>query len=139
MIEANGVARNRETQDNGEPVAPTRSEIRGSAVGHVEATEAIVERSAIRTLKAGDATISRSTMARASFERGTVRQSSVGVVIAKGVACDEVHTAILAAPVVRGEVHTWLDLRTAVALGLGIALGRALLGIIGQLGRRLAR
>jgi hypothetical protein len=74
-----------------------------------------------------------------SVERGTVRESGVGVVVAKGVALDEVRTGILAAPVVRGEVHTWLDLRTAVAIGVGMALGRAMLGIIAHLARRLVR
>jgi hypothetical protein len=136
VIEANGVARDRPT---GEATDAPRTEIRGSAVGDLVASEAAVERSAIRTLRASDANVSQSAVVMASFERGTVRQSTVGVVVAKGVACDEVHTAILAAPVVRGEVHTWLDLRTAVAIGLGIALGRALLGVIGHLGRRLAR
>ena len=139
MIESNGVATQRVATESRDETGATFAEVRGSCVGEVETVEATVERSAIRTLRANDATVSQSAVAVVSVERGTVRQSGVGVVIAKGVACDEVRTGILVAPVVRGEVHTWLDLRTAVAIGLGMALGQALLGVIGQVARRLVR
>ena len=39
----------------------------------------------------------------------------------------EVRVGVLVSPVVRGNVRTWLDFRSAVAVGVGIALGRALL------------
>jgi hypothetical protein len=61
------------------------------------------------------------------------------VVVGRSVACDEVRTFVLATPIVRGEVHTWFDMRSALAVGVGIALGKALLagaGAIIRPGRR---
>jgi hypothetical protein len=137
--ESNGVATHRIAGERREDSDATFTEVRSSAVGEVNAVEATIERSAVRTVRASDANVTQSAVGVVSVERGTVRQSGVGIVVAKGVACDEVRTGILAAPVVRGEVHTWLDLRTAVAIGLGMALGKAMLGVIGHLARRLVR
>jgi len=52
------------------------------------------------------------------------------------VAVDEVHTGILISPVVRGDVHTWLDMRSAVAIGFGMVLGKAVLAGVRALVRR---
>ena len=139
MTEGNGVSGHRVTGEVREDFAFDRTEVRANALGELQGRDVVVERSAIRTLEASDATVSQSAIGVLSVERGTVRKSGVGIVVGKGVACDEVRTGILAAPVVRGEVHTWLDLRTAVAIGLGMALGRAMLGAIGYLVRRLLR
>ena len=54
---------------------------------------------------------------------------------ARDVALDGARVGVLAAPVVRGDVHAWIDLRAAFALGLGLALG----GFALSLARRLFR
>jgi hypothetical protein len=87
----------------------------------------VLERAAVRRLHANDITVERSFISVARSERATLTSSAAGMVVARSVACDEVRVGILAAPVVRGEVHTLVDLRSAVAIGLGMALGRALL------------
>ena len=55
------------------------------------------------------------------------------------VAVDEVRTGILFAPVVRGDVHTLLDMRSAVAIGVGMVLGKAALAAVRALARRATR
>lgn len=117
----------------------SEAEVDRSAIGELHATEANLHRTAVRSLSAQEVEVSQSAIASLSVERGTVKQSVAGVVVGRGIACDQVRTGILAAPVVRGEVHTWLDLRTAVAIGVGMALGRALLGVIALLGRKAFR
>jgi hypothetical protein len=96
-----------------------------------------LERAAVRRLHARDITIERSAVGVLRAERATLAASTAAVVMGTSIACDEVRVGILAAPVVRGDVHTLIDLRTAFALGLGMALGRALLsggrGLAGRL------
>lgn len=104
-----------------------------SAVGSLEARYAQVDRSAVNHLAVEDADIASSMVGIAAIDRGTLRESSAAVVVGRSVACDEVRTLVLVSPVVRGEVHTWLDMRSALAVGVGIALGRALLAGVGAL------
>ncbi len=106
-----------------------------ASVRSVEADQATLERAAVRRLNATQATIDHSAVAYARIDQATLRQSNAGVVVARSVACDEVRTGILVSPIVRGEVHTLLDMRSAVAIGVGIVLGRVLLGA----GRALVR
>ncbi len=106
-------------------------------MGSVESDVARLERAAVSRFRAGQANIERSAIGFASIGQGTLRQSNAGVVVARSLAADEVRTAILIAPVVRGEVHTLIDLRTAVAIGFGMALGRMLLGAVRGAGRRI--
>ncbi|MDZ7727061.1 MAG: hypothetical protein U5Q44_02055 [Dehalococcoidia bacterium] len=87
----------------------------------------------------GDAEFDQVVVGSAVFDRGTLRQSTAGAVAGRSIACDEVRTFVLAAPVVRGQVHTWFDLRSAVAVGVGMVLGKAVLGLIGALLRRALR
>ena len=87
-----------------------------------------LERAAVQRFRANQATVEKSFIGVAGIGRATLQESTAGVVVARSLAADEVRVGILIAPVVRGEVHTWLDLRTAFAIGLGMALGRALLG-----------
>ncbi|MGI8925024.1 MAG: hypothetical protein ACR2HN_00070 [Tepidiformaceae bacterium] len=110
-----------------------------SAVRSLTADQARLERAAVQRLHATQATFDRSFVGIAQFDQGTVRQSSAGVVVARSVACDQVRTLVLAAPVVRGEVHTWLDVRSALAIGVGMVLGKALLGGGRALARRVTR
>lgn len=98
----------------------------------------LLERAAVRRLHAREFTVSRSFVGVVRAERATLAESNAAVVVARSLACDEVHAAILVSPVVRGEVHTWLDMRSAIAIGLGMALGQALLGAARGLGRRPA-
>lgn len=106
-----------------------------SAVRSIEADQAMVERSAVQRLRARQVDFRQGGIGIASFDQGTIRQGTAGAVVARSVACDEVRTGILVSPVVRGEVHTWLDMRSAVAIGAGMVLGKALLAG----GRALAR
>lgn len=86
-----------------------------------------LDKSAVRSVSAAEIEITRSAVAVAKFENGTIRQGSVGIVIGRSVAMDEVKAGVLISPVVRGDVHTLLDLRSAVAIGFGMVLGKAVL------------
>ncbi|HEY5477130.1 MAG TPA: hypothetical protein VIK11_10485 [Tepidiformaceae bacterium] len=108
-----------------------------SAVGSIEADTVTLERAAVRRMQARQATIEGSSLGYARIEQATIRKGFTGAVVARSVACDEVHTGILISPVVRGDVHTLLDIRSAIAVGLGIVLGRTILAGARGLGRRL--
>lgn len=112
------------------------ADVTGKRLSGLEGSQVFVDRSAIRAVRAEQATVERSAVGLASFEAGTVRQSKAGAIVARSVACDEVRTVVLASPVVRGEVHTLIDLRTAIAIGFGMALGKAFLSAVRALGRR---
>ncbi len=135
-MNGNGSSASRLAGDRVDPLAATHVTINRSAVRSVEADQAQLEHAAVQRLRASQASIDHSAIAFASFDQGTIRQSNAGVVVAKSVACDEVRTFVLASPVVRGEVHTWLDLRAAVAIGLGMALGKVLISAVRALGRK---
>lgn len=120
-----------------ERIEATQISVDRSAVRFLRTDEAQVERAAIQRLHSNRAELSQSAIGKADFERGTVRQSSAGIIVGRSVALDEVRTGILIAPVVRGDVHTWLDLRSAVAIGFGIALGRVAIAAVRGLGRKL--
>lgn len=109
-----------------------------SAVRSVDADQVRLERAAVQRLRAGHATIERSAVGLLQLDRGTLAQSSAGIVVARSLAADETHIGVLISPVVRGEVHTWLDMRSAVAIGVGIVLGRALLAAVRAGWRRQA-
>lgn len=98
--------------------------------GASEGDIARLERAAVQRFRANQANVDRSAIGAASIGRATLRQSAAGIVIGRSVAADQVKVGILVSPVVRGEVHTWLDMRSAVAIGLGMALGRALLAVV---------
>lgn len=134
-MQGNGSSTSSVSGERVDGLVATQVNVERSAIRAVEADQASLEQAAVQRLRAGQVTASRSTFAFASFDQGTLRQSAAGVVVARSVACDEVRTAILAAPVVRGDVHTWLDLRSAVAVGFGMVLGKAVLAG----GRALAR
>jgi hypothetical protein len=127
MPEENGAWWPRPASEEG-AVSASQVLVERSAVRSVDADQVRLERAAVQRLRAGHATIERSAVGMLRMDRGTLAQSSAGVVVARSVAADETHIGVLMAPVVRGEVHTWLDMRSAVAIGLGIVLGRALLG-----------
>lgn len=105
-------------------------------IEEIAATRVTLDRSAVRSVRADEVEITKSAVGVASFESGTIRQGSVGVVIGRSVAMDEVHAGILISPVVRGDVHTWLDMRSAVAIGFGMVLGKALLAGVRAVVRR---
>ena len=95
-----------------------------------------LDKSAVRSLHATELDTTRSAIGIARFEHGTIRQGSAGVIIGRSVAVDEVRTGILIAPVVRGDVHTLLDMRSAVAIGFGMVLGKAFLAGVRALARK---
>jgi hypothetical protein len=117
-------------------LAATHATVQRSAIGTLESDQAQLEQAAVQRLRANQASFEQSAVAIARFEQGTLRQGAAAVVVGRSIACDEVHTAILAAPVVRGDVHTWLDLRSAFAIGFGMVLGKALLAGVRALARR---
>lgn len=139
MANGNGSSSTHLAGDRLDDLVARHITVQRSAIRALEAEEAQLERAAVQRLRASQVTADHSAIGVASFGQGTIRQSSVGVVAAKSVACDEVHTLILASPVVRGEVHTWLDLRSAVAIGFGMALGRILIVAVRSMIRRLAK
>jgi hypothetical protein len=102
----------------------------------VAANRFSLDKSAVRSLHATELEATRSAVGIARFEHGTIRQGSAGVVIGRSVALDEVRTGILIAPVVRGDVHTLLDMRSAVAIGFGMVLGKAFLAGVRAVVRR---
>jgi hypothetical protein len=118
--------------ERGEHIDAAHVSVGRSAVRMVDADEATLERAAVQRLRAGHATFTSSNVGIATFERGTISQSNVGIISGGSVACEDVRTLILASPVVRGDVHTLVDLRTAFALGLGMAMGKALLSLLGK-------
>ncbi len=102
----------------------------------VAANRFSVDKSAVRSLHATDIDSTHSAIGIARFESGTIRQGSAGIIIGRSVAVDEVRTGILIAPVVRGDVHTLLDMRSAVAIGFGMVLGKAFLAGVRALVRK---
>ncbi len=124
MARTNGSSAKWSSGERADRLFANHATIDRSAVGSIDADLAQLERAAVNRLRASQATIDRAAIGFASFDHGTLRQSAAGVVVARSIACDEVRVGILAAPVVRGEVHTWLDLRSAFALGVGIVLAR---------------
>lgn len=128
MGQRNGSSTSSVTGDRLDEVTATQVNVEKSAVRHVDADTAQLERAAVQRLRAGTANLDKSSAAFVNVDNATIKQSNVGAVVGKSVACDEVRTGILVSPMVRGDVHTWFDLRTAFAIGLGMAIGRALIG-----------
>ncbi len=116
----------------------TEVNIDRSTVRSIDAEVIQLERAAVQRIQATQATFERSMVGFARIEQATIRQGTAGAVVARSVACDEVRTGILVSPVVRGDVHTLLDMRSAVAVGVGIVLGKTILSAVRALGRRLA-
>ena len=136
MAHENGSATSHAAGGRFDELSATHLTVERSAVRFLEADQAMVERAAVQRMKARQVEFNQGAIGFASFEQGTVRQSTVGVVVAKSVACDEVRTAVLISPVVRGDVHTWLDMRSAVAIGVGMVLGKTLIAGVRALARR---
>lgn len=116
----------------------TAADFGGEPIDEVTTTTThfALDRSAVRRVEADEVDISKSFVGFARFENGTMRQGSAGVIAGKSIAVDEVRTGILIAPVVRGDVHTWLDMRSAVAIGFGMVMGKAVLAGVRALVRR---
>ena len=114
----------------------TRGTFEAETVEEMTITRLSLDKSAVRSVAADEMEISKSAVGVARFENGTLRQGSAGVVIGRSVAMDEVHTGVLISPVVRGDVHTLIDMRSAVAIGVGMVLGKALLAGARALVRR---
>ena len=118
------------------------NETRAAGLGeaHVEevtTTRLTLDKSAVRSVDADEVEISKSAVAFAKFDHGTIRQGSAGVVVGRSIAMDEVRTGVLISPVVRGDVHTLIDMRSAVAIGVGMVLGKAMLAGARALVRRV--
>lgn len=109
-----------------------------SVLAGIESRTANLSRTIVRSLRAEDAELNEGIVMSVSGDRITLRNSSAGIVAGRSVALDGTRVGILASPVVRGDVRTWLDLRTAVAIGVGMMLGRALLSGVGALLRKAA-
>lgn len=138
MASGNGSSTSRATGGRYDELSATHLHVDRSAVRFLEADQAMIEKAAVQRLRANQAELNQSNAAFVSFEQGTLRQSNAGIIIGKSVACDEVRTAVLISPVVRGEVHTWLDMRSAVAIGVGMVLGKVLIAGARGVVRRIA-
>ena len=101
----------------------------------VQAEEVSIEQGMVALLEADAVSMEQSAVVAVRTERATLRDSAAGVVATKSAALDGTYVGVLASPVVRGEVHTWFDLRTAFAVGLGLAVGSFAL----SLGRGMLR
>ena len=107
-----------------------------SALRYLETDVAHLERAAVQRLRAREVHVTQGAVALAVADAVTIKQSNAGVVVGKSVAADQLHTAVLLSPVVRGDVSTVVDLKTAVAVGFGMGLARALIYGVRLLGRR---
>ena len=121
--------------DGDSPDEPKRihadhARVEQSAIRWIDAEEVHADRSAIQRVQATSATLDHSAAGTVSANHATIRQSTVGAVVTRSAACDEVRTGILVSPVVRGDVHTWLDMRTAVAIGIGFFAGKLILDVV---------
>lgn len=119
----------------GDGDAPWRTTVSRARADEVRADEAAVAQSAVLRLEAGTASVDRSAVGTLRARRATVRGSAVAGLAAGSAAIDGARVGVLAAPVVRGDVHAWIDMRAGFALGLGLALG----GFALNLARRLFR
>lgn len=136
MAQGNGSSTSSFSGDRLDQLTATTVTLNKSAARHVEAEQAQLEQAAVSRLRAGQADITRSAIGYARVEQATLRQSKAGAVVARSVACDEIHTGILISPVVRGDVHTWLDMRSAVAIGFGMVLGKVAVAGVRALARK---
>jgi len=116
---------------------PAREDDREFPPVDAPAAPLAIDRSAIRRVTAEQVEISRSAVGVATFDRGTIRQSDTGMIVGRSVAVDEVRVGVLISPVVRGEVHTLLDMRSAVAIGFGMVLGKLAVSAVRVLARKL--
>ena len=112
-----------------EEVSRTRAE-------RVEGDVVRVERSAVRHVEATQLSMEKSAAWAVRAEHATLHRSQAGIVVSRSFASDQSRAAILMSPVVRGDVHTWFDLRTAFAVGLGFFVGKVVLDVLKGLGRR---
>ena len=136
MASANGSSTRHFVRQRASDVTADHAQVVNSAVRFIDAEQAHLERAAVQRLRANQVDIGNSAVGIAHVEQATIRQGNTGIVIARSVALDEVHVGILASPVVRGDVHTWLDLRSAVAIGVGMVLGKAAIAGVRALARR---
>jgi hypothetical protein len=136
MASPNGSSTTFYERNRASELTANHAEVTNSAIRFLDADQARLERAAVQRLRANQVDLSGGAIGFARFEQGTIRQSNAGVIVARSVACDEVRVGVLASPVVRGDVHTLLDLRSAVAIGVGMVLGKALIAGIRALGRR---
>ncbi len=100
------------------------------ALRFLELDQAALERALIVRLIAERAELTWSAIGAVSSGHTTLRKSSAGLVVTKSAAVDRSQIGVLVSPVVRGDVHTWLDLRTAFAAGVGFFLGKLLVDAI---------
>ena len=109
-----------------------------SAVRYLKANNATVERSAVQTLRAEEAELENSMVMVAAAEEVELEDSVVGIVIAREAEVEESKVFFLAAPVVRGNVRAAIDLRSMFAFGAGFAAMGFILKSAGQhlFGRR---
>lgn len=139
MATNNGASTSTLSGSRQEELTATHIEVDKSAIKALDAEQASFDKSALQRVRAAQATFDRSAVGFATFEQGTMNNSNAGVVLARNVEANEVRTFVLASPVVRGTVHTWLDLRSAVAIGFGMVLGKLAISAVRGLARRATR
>lgn len=120
-------------------IAAQQVQVDRSAVRAIDAEQVRLERAAVQRLRAGHATVERSAVGSVITSQSTLSQSAAGFVVARSVAVDEARVGVLISPVVRGDVHTWFDMRSAVAVGVGLVLGRTALAAVRAVIRRASQ
>lgn len=123
----------RESGDTDDAAAET--ELRRAAIGDVRAHEVEIEQSAVRSVHAEEFEAEQSAVLFARAGTAEIENSAVGILVAREVEAESLTAAFVLAPVVRGNVRTLFDLRTAFAMGAGYFVARRTLRAIGDVRR----
>ena len=101
-----------------------------SAVRLLNASVANLDRSAVQRLAAESVIAENSAVAVANASTVELRQSAVGIAAGDYVRVEDSKVFLLLAPRVSGNVRAVLTAPAALALGVGIVLGRALVATL---------
>lgn len=114
-----------------------RVEISRSSLGEVRGRDVEVEQSAVRSVHAERLEMEQSAVIVARATDAELQSSAIGVLAAREVQAEQLTALFVLAPVVRGNVRTLFDLRTAIAVGAGFFLARRALRLFGDARRAL--
>ncbi len=98
-----------------------------SAARRVETSALHMEESAAALVRAGSVEADDSSIALATARRLTVSESNASILVGQEVQAEDVRVGLLLAARVEGSVRTLFSPRTALAFGMGIGAGFALL------------
>jgi len=99
-----------------------------SAFSSVTAASASLNQSAVRNARAQRMEIHESAVLVGQAEHAVVQESAAGVVVGREVTVNDGQVLFLLSPRVSGTVNAVFTPLSAFALGVGIVLGRRILG-----------